>query len=190
MTGDSSTTTQLRLGLWYTVNERYPASMIHKDDIVPLARLDNPLTDSRLIFVSSAGVQSRGSLPFDVVHPVGDFSFRRLPSDSRPADLEIHQLKYPTSGAMRDLNVIYPAERLQELAREGAIGGLTRNFISFIGYNMDADRFERTFAEEIAAQWLLSMLIWRCLPLPDRYDISLSRSCRALLSDGVFRPSR
>jgi D-proline reductase (dithiol) PrdB len=64
--------------------------------------------------------------------------------------LEIHQLKYPTTGALRDLNVIFPIERLQEFAREGVIGELTADFFSFIGYNMDAERLEATLAEEIA----------------------------------------
>ena len=144
-------TAQLRPGLWQTVNERYPGSMIHKDDFVPLARLGKPLSEARLSFVSTAGVQPRGTLPFDTAHPVGDYTFRRVPSDSRPEDLEIHQLKYPTAGALRDLNVIFPVERLREFAREGVVGGLTENFFSFIGYNMDAERLERTLAEEIAA---------------------------------------
>ncbi len=141
---------QLRPGLWETVNERYPGSMIHKDDLVPLARLRQPLSETRLTFVSSAGIQPVGTMPFDVVHPVGDYSFRRVPSDSTPADLEIHQIKYPTSGAVKDLNVIFPIERLQELSTEGVIGKLAPNFFSFIGYNMDAERFERTLAEDIA----------------------------------------
>ena len=33
---------------------------------------------------------------------------------------------------------------------EGVVGGLTRNFFSFIGYNMDPERFERTVAHGIA----------------------------------------
>ncbi len=151
MTAPSSDTGQMRPGLWATVNERYPDSLITKDDPVPLAHLAKPLARARLTFVSSAGVQPRGTLPFDVVHPVGDYSFRRVPSVARPVDLEIHQLKYPTDGAHRDLNVIFPIERLQELAAEGAIGGLTPNFFSFIGYNMDPERLERTLAEDIAA---------------------------------------
>ncbi|MBA3240991.1 MAG: hypothetical protein H0T60_07160 [Acidobacteria bacterium] len=141
---------QLRPGLWETINERYPGAMITKDNLIPLARLKRPVSKSRLTFISSAGVQPKGTMPFDVVHPVGDFSFRRVPSDSTPADLEIHQIKYPTNGAARDLNVIFPIERLQELAADGLVGGLTPNFFSFIGYNMDADGFERTLAEEIA----------------------------------------
>ena len=141
---------QLRPGLWQTVNERYPGSMITKTDVVPLAQLRRPLAQSRLTFISTAGVQPAGTLPFDVVHPVGDYTFRRVPSNSTPGDLEIHQLKYPTEGAHRDLNVIFPIERLQELAREGAVGGLTESFFSFIGYNMDPDLLERTLAEDLA----------------------------------------
>ena len=141
---------QLRAGLWQTVNERYPGSMISKSDLVPLAPLRRPVAQSRLTFVSTAGVQPIGTLPFDVVHPVGDYTFRRVPSTASPADLEIHQLKYPTDGAHRDLNVIFPIERLQELDREGVIGSLAPDFFSFIGYNMDPDLLERTLAEDLA----------------------------------------
>jgi D-proline reductase (dithiol) PrdB len=141
---------QLRPGLWATVNERYPGSLIVKTDFVPLARLEKPLSESRLTFVSTAGVQPKNSMPFDTVHPVGDYTFRRVPSRSKPSDLEIHQLKYPTAGAKRDLNVIFPIERLQELADKKVIGELTKNFFSFIGYNMNAERLEQTLAEDIA----------------------------------------
>ena len=141
---------QLRPGLWDTVNERYPGSMIDKADFVPLARLRKPLSECRLVFVSTSGVQPKGSMPFDTVHPVGDYSFRRVPSASRVDDLEIHQLKYPTASANRDLNVIFPIERLRELADAGVIGGLAENIYTFIGYNMDPERLERTLAEDIA----------------------------------------
>lgn len=150
MTALSNETTQLRPGLWETINERYPGSMITKTDSVPLARLRKFLSETRLTFVSSAGIQPKGTMPFDVVHPVGDFSFRRVPSTASVSDLEIHQIKYPTTGALKDLNVIFPIERLQELAKEGVIGGLTQNLFSFIGYQMDPERFERTLAEDIA----------------------------------------
>ena len=150
MTAPSSDARQLRPGLWATINERYPGSMLTREDLVPLARLATPLAAARLTFVSSAGVQPTGSLPFDVVHPVGDYSFRTVPSTAAPAELEIHQLKYPTAGAHRDLNVIFPIERLRELAAEGLVGGLTPHLFSFIGYNMDPERLERTLAEDLA----------------------------------------
>ncbi|AQQ53134.1 glycine/sarcosine/betaine reductase selenoprotein B family protein [Planococcus lenghuensis] len=147
---ETSKPRQLRSDVWQTVNERYPGSMISKEDLVPLASLDKPLSEAKLTFISSAGVQPVGTMPFDTVHPVGDYTFRKVPSDSKPEDLEIHQLKYPTVGAIQDLNVIFPIERLQELAADGVIGGLTDNFFSFIGYNMDPEQMELKLAEDIA----------------------------------------
>ncbi|UOR10838.1 glycine/sarcosine/betaine reductase selenoprotein B family protein [Halobacillus amylolyticus] len=146
----TETSNQMRPGLWETVNERYPGSMITKQDNVKLASLYKPLSESKLTFVSSAGVQPIGTMPFDTVHPVGDYTYRKVPSGSKPEDLEIHQLKYPTVGANEDLNVIFPIERLQELSNEGKIGGLTENFFTFIGYNMDPDQLEQKLAEDIA----------------------------------------
>ncbi|MDQ2662544.1 MAG: glycine/sarcosine/betaine reductase selenoprotein B family protein [Candidatus Eremiobacteraeota bacterium] len=148
---EPSDTAQLRPGLWETIVQRYPGVLVEQREAVPLAKLAVPLRDARICFISSAGVQRKGTLPFDVVHPVGDFSFRRVPSDSSPEDLMIHQLKYPTAGAREDINVAFPLERLQELVAEGEIGALTGDFFSFIGYTIDPLRFEREFAEELAA---------------------------------------
>ncbi len=141
---------QLRPDLWTTVNERYPGSMIRKSDDVALATLCVPLERARVAFVSSAGVQPIGTPPFDVAHPLGDFSYRTVSSSAVPSDLEIHQLKYPSAGATQDLNVIFPIERLQEMVAAGRLGSLTPHFFSFIGYNMDPVRFERDFAERLA----------------------------------------
>jgi D-proline reductase (dithiol) PrdB len=150
MTATSDAHEQLRSRLWHTINERYPGSMITKEDDLPLAPMRKPLRDCRLTFVSTAGVQPKGSIPLDTVHPIGDYTFRRVPSSAKPADLEIHQIKFPTVGAHRDLNVIFPIERLQELVAEGVLGSLTSSFFTFIGYNMDPERVEQDLAVRIA----------------------------------------
>jgi D-proline reductase (dithiol) PrdB len=142
--------TQLRPGLWQTINERYPGSMIRKEHFVPQARLSVPLSQARLTLISSCGVHRKADPPLDVCHPFGDFRFQRVPSASRHDDLIIHQLKYPHDDADLDINVIFPIERLQELQAEGRIGPLAPNFFSFIGYNMDPEKFERTVAADIA----------------------------------------
>lgn len=144
------TAQQLRPGLWQTINDRYPGSMIRKEEAVPLAALKVPLSAARLTLVSSCGVHLKSEPSLDVCHPFGDFRFQRVPSQARHADLIIHQLKYPHDDADLDINVIFPIERLQELVQEGVLGGLTENFFSFIGYNMDPERFERTVAAGIA----------------------------------------
>jgi len=150
MTATSDPHEQLRSRLWHTINERYPGSMITRDEAVPLAPVTKPLERCRLTFVSTAGVQPKGTTPFDTVHPIGDYTYRRVPSSARPSELEIHQIKFPTIGARRDLNVIFPIERLQELVTEGHLGGLTADFFTFVGYNMDPDRVERDLAVQIA----------------------------------------
>lgn len=141
---------QLRPGLWDVVNERYPGSMIHNENYVPMAKLEKPLSECRVGFVSTSGAQLKGSMPFDVVHPIGDYTFRRVPSGTHPDNLEIHQIKYPTAGANIDVNVVYPIQRLQELAAKGIIGELTENFLSFIGYNMDPRHLESSLASDLA----------------------------------------
>jgi D-proline reductase (dithiol) PrdB len=142
--------TQLRPDLWHTINERYPGSMIRKESFVPQARLRKPLAASRLTLVSSCGVHLKTDQPLDVCHPFGDFRFMRVPSGAKRDELIIHQLKYPHDDADLDINVIFPIERLQELCEEGCLAKLTPNFFSFIGYNMDPEKFERTVAEGIA----------------------------------------
>ena len=142
--------TQLRPGLWHTINERYPGSMIRKESFCAQARLAKPLAASRLTLVSSCGVHLKTDKPLDVCHPFGDFRFMRVPSSATQDDLIIHQLKYPHDDADLDINVIFPIERLQELCEERRLGGLTPNFFSFIGYNMDPEKFERTVAAGIA----------------------------------------
>jgi D-proline reductase (dithiol) PrdB len=142
--------TQLRPGLWHTINQRYPGSMIRKNSFVPPARLAKPLSQSRLTLVSSCGVHMKTEEPLDVCHPFGDFRFLNIPSWAKHHDLIIHQLKYPHDDADLDINVIFPIERLQDLCKEGFLGGLTPNFFSFIGYNMDPEKFERTVAAGIA----------------------------------------
>jgi len=141
---------QLRPGLWHTIDERYPGSMITRESFVPLVPLGIPLGRSRMALISSCGVHLKTDKPLDVCHPFGDFSFRRVPSCAKQDQLIIHQLKYPHDDADLDINVIFPIERLQELVEEKRLGGLTENFFSFIGYNMDPERFERTVAREIA----------------------------------------
>ena len=123
--------TQLRPGLWHTINERYPGSMIRKESFVPQARLGKPLAASRLTLVSSCGVHLKTDQPLDVCHPFGDFRFMRVPSGAKHDDLIIHQLKYPHDDADLDINVIFPIERLQELCEEGPPRQVDSEFLQF-----------------------------------------------------------
>jgi dihydrolipoamide dehydrogenase len=177
---------QLRPGLWATVNERYPGSMITKKILCRLAKLKKPLSESRLTFVSTAGVQPKGTLPFDTVHPVGDYTFAVcLPIQNR-LDLEIHQLKYPTVGAERDLNVIFPIERLQELQRKN-YRRTAPNFFRLSVTIWTPKCWRKRWRKILPKRSKRKARMLRCSRPPDRFAIRASRSCSAPSNEEEFR---
>ena len=90
-----------------------------------------PLAQRRVAIVSSAALVRRGDKPF----PFGTAECRFLPS-SLPADeiLISHvSINFDRSGFQRDLNVVYPIDRLRELAADGVIGGVADTHYTVMG---------------------------------------------------------
>lgn len=63
----------------------------------------------------------------------GDEGFRLLPGDARTLTVGHFSPNWDRSGIAADLNVAYPADRLEELAAEGVIGGVAPRHMSFHG---------------------------------------------------------
>src|SRR5258708_12283126 len=97
--------TQLRPGLWQTINERYPGSMIRKESFVPQARLAKPLAASRLTLVSSCGVNLKSDQHLDVCHPFGDCRFIPVPSPALLDDFIIHPFIHPPSAPPSHIHI-------------------------------------------------------------------------------------
>lgn len=53
--------------------------MISKSDFVSLARLAKRLKECSVSLISSCGVHLKSDRPMDVNHPLGAFTFRRVP---------------------------------------------------------------------------------------------------------------
>jgi D-proline reductase (dithiol) PrdB len=90
-----------------------------------------PLGKRRIAVVTSAGLVTRGERPF----VSGDTDYRALPADT-PADrlLMTHvSVNFDRTGFQRDVNVVYPLDRLREMAAEGAIGSVAATHYSFMG---------------------------------------------------------
>jgi D-proline reductase (dithiol) PrdB len=49
-------------------------------------------------------------------------------------DLTISHSHYDKSEALKDINVVFPIERLQELAKQQVIGSIATNHYGFMGY--------------------------------------------------------
>ena len=102
--------------------------------------------------LSTAGLYLKnGQTPFDAANIEGDWTFRELPADASPADLGIAHDHYPHEAAEKDLNAVYPLDRLRELAAEGRIGAVARKHYSISGYCTRSDLVVEKAAPELVA---------------------------------------
>lgn len=96
----------------------------------PLTRPRRRLEHSRVIILTSAGVRHKSEPAFA---PVNDLTFRELDATISSADLAPSHPTPVRKPAEQDINVVYPIDRLRELADTGLIGGVTSFHISYLG---------------------------------------------------------
>ena len=90
-----------------------------------------PLSQRRVAIVSSAGLVVRGENPFRGRNP----DYRVTPTSTRPPELLTSHISinFDRTGFQEDWNVVFPIDRLTELAAEGTIGSLAATHYSFMG---------------------------------------------------------
>jgi D-proline reductase (dithiol) PrdB len=91
----------------------------------------SPLSQRRVAVVSSAGLVVRGEKPFRGRDP----DFRAIPGGTRSDQLLMSHISinYDRTGFQEDWNVVFPLDRLNELAAEGTIGSVAATHYSFMG---------------------------------------------------------
>ncbi|MBI1779486.1 MAG: selenoprotein B glycine/betaine/sarcosine/D-proline reductase [Proteobacteria bacterium] len=89
------------------------------------------LSKRTVAIVSSAGLLVRGEKPFRA----GDADYRVIPSATRPDQLLLSHISinFDRTGFQEDWNVVFPLDRLRELAAAGVIGSLAATHYSFMG---------------------------------------------------------
>ena len=94
-----------------------------------------PLTlrDARVAIVTSAALYREGGPPFEVA----DVHFETIPDSARDLKLGHVSPNFDRAGFAADLNVVYPVDRLHELADRGAIGSVADFHYSFAGNQSD-----------------------------------------------------
>ncbi len=134
---------------------------------VPWSPLRKPLADCRLALVSSAGLVLPSQPRFDESVKGGDPSFREIPGDVDVSTLlETHRSEaFDHSGMRRDANLVFPIDRLRELAAAGRIGSLNRRHLSFMGSITAPGRLVRDTAPA-AANWLEADQVEAALLVP------------------------
>lgn len=89
------------------------------------------VNDRRVAIVSTAGLQGRGELPFNI----GASDYRVISKDTKAKDLMISHIStnFDRSGFEQDINVMFPIDRLNEMSDAGEIGSVGNFHYSFMG---------------------------------------------------------
>ncbi len=99
------------------------------------------LSRSRLGLISSAGgYLSAHQAPFDAANLLGDYSIRTFPVDIQFSEIAYAHEHYDHAAVDSDPQVLLPLVHLQDLEREGDIGAVAADVVSFMGYQPDATR--------------------------------------------------
>lgn len=101
-------------------------------DTSPWNPLKRALSEARVALVSTGGVYIKGQQ--EPYNTDGDTSFRVIPKHTPEELLGVAHTHYDTSGALKDINVVFPYERLQEMEQEGLIGSFAELCYGFMGY--------------------------------------------------------
>jgi len=104
---------------------------------VPWTPISKPLVDCKVAIVTTAGVHHRNQKPFDMNDHNGDPSFRDIDSRQPVSNLMITHDYYDHSDAEKDINIVFPIQRLSELEGEGIIGKTAEKHYGFMGHILD-----------------------------------------------------
>lgn len=115
-------------GRWISKLVALPQLRSLVDGPIPWTPLSKPLPECKVALISTGGVHLHHDRPF---HVDGDASYRVIPKNTPVADLAISHQAYDKSDALRDINLVFPIERLRELAAEGIIGSLADEHYGF-----------------------------------------------------------
>lgn len=111
-----------------------------------------PLSESRLLFVTSAGAYLPASQErFADENDLGDYGIRIIPSDTPLAEIAYAHTHYPHDAVNADPQVLLPLRHLETLRDAGDIGELAPQFVSFMGYQPLVPRVVAETAPQLVA---------------------------------------
>jgi D-proline reductase (dithiol) PrdB len=90
-----------------------------------------PLHRRRVALVTTSGLHVHGDRPF----ATGSADYRIIPGDTPARNLRMSHVSvnFDRSGFQEDVNVVFPLDRLRELAAEGIVGTVSDFHYSFMG---------------------------------------------------------
>lgn len=120
---------------WPPLSDKLVASFTPiESTTIPWTPVKKPLKRSRIALVTTAGIHHRSQKPFDMLDSQGDPSFRIIDSGTIADDYKITHDYYDHRDADRDLNIVFPITRLEEMQSSGWVGSVSATHFSFMGH--------------------------------------------------------
>lgn len=115
------------------------------------APVKKKLKDMTVAIVTAAGVHLKSDKPFNLA---GDTSYRAVPSTATDDELMVSHGGYDNTDVNRDINCMFPIDRLRELAEKGFIKNIAPNMYTCMGGGGDVKVFTEETGPEIAQKLL------------------------------------
>jgi D-proline reductase (dithiol) PrdB len=107
------------VGHWLSRTIALPQLRRLTSGAIPWTPLRRPVQEATVALVTTSGVHLRDDRPFELE---SDPTFRVIPRGAEAGDLAITHQAYDRTDALRDVNLVFPLQRLRELEAEGCIG--------------------------------------------------------------------
>ena len=116
----------------------------------PVLAAGSRLGARRVAIITTAGLHVRSDQPYE--GSGSGMEYRVIPAsvDSKDLVMSHVSVNFDRSGFQSDLNVVFPLERLKELASEKVIGSIAKFHYAFMGATWPITKFEAK-ARELAA---------------------------------------
>lgn len=101
---------------------------------IPWTPQTKPLRHCNIALITTAGVHHRDQPAFNMIDRDGDPSFRIIDLSRPSPGLMITHDYYDHTDADRDINIVFPYQRLGEFAVEGIIDRVSERAYSFMGH--------------------------------------------------------
>ena len=106
-----------------------------------------PLNEMLVALATAAGVHRKDDKRFNLA---GDFTWRKIPDTSKDDELMVSHGGYDNSDVNKDINCMFPIDRLHELAEEGFIKGCDPTHAGFMGGGGNIDKFTHETGPQVA----------------------------------------
>jgi len=106
-----------------------------------------PLKEMTIALATAAGVHLKSDKRFNLA---GDFTYRLIPGDTPTSELMVSHGGYDNGDVNKDVNCMFPLDRIRELAAVVFIKAVAPVHIGFMGGGGNQDKFKNETGPAIA----------------------------------------